>query len=265
MAVVEILRVGSGEGAEGIRVLIADDNLEFCQQVQLALEQEPGFELVGIAGDGITVLKQVADKRPELLLLDLIMPYLDGLGVLERLKEQGWQGKTIIISALGSEEMIRLAFSLGACYYLIKPFEIPQLVSRIKLFAGGSEPCSQVAKKDLGIEQAISELLNRTGVPPHFKGYLYLRDCIKLVACDFDRLGSIMKTVYPIVAERYQSTPQKIERTIRHAIETTWERGNLELLEELFGNTIDAERGKATNTLFIAKLADEIRLKFSLV
>jgi two-component system response regulator (stage 0 sporulation protein A) len=220
---------------------------------------------VGIASCGLEALEYVEKHEVDLMLLDLIMPYLDGLGVLERLEELNWSGKVMIMSALGSEELIRLAFSLGVSYYLIKPFKIQVLLDRIKLIGGLPAIKAQSREPDRsGLDQAIAELLIRVGVPPHFKGYLYLRDCIKLVAKDFDRLGSIMKTVYPIVAERYNTTPQKIERTIRHAIETTWQRGNMELLNELFGSTIDAERGKATNTLFIAKLADEIRLKFSL-
>jgi two-component system response regulator (stage 0 sporulation protein A) len=193
------------------------------------------------------------------------MPYLDGLGVMNKLNETEWPGRIVIMSALGSEEMIQLTFSLGASYYLIKPFGIEMLIDRLKLLArGGKAVVKNTQDMDLKLDQAVSELMNKVGVPPNFKGYLYLRDCIKLVAKDFDRLGSIMKTVYPIVAERYDSTPQKVERTIRHALEITWERGNMKILDELFGNTVDAQRGKATNTLFIAKLADEIRLKFSL-
>ena len=247
-----------------IKILVADDNQELCGQIAGAIAQEPDLELVGTANTGLEALECIRKHTPDLLLLDLIMPYLDGLGVLEQLREEArWQGRVIIMSALGAEEMIRLAFSLGASYYLIKPFEVSVLLDRARLIA--SQKPSQVQSKEPKeqiLEQAISELLSKAGVPPHFKGYLYLRDCIGLVARDFDRLGSIMKTVYPIVAERYQSTPQKIERTIRHAIETTWDRGNMKLLNELFGTTIDAERGKATNTLFIAKLADEIRLKY---
>jgi len=222
-----------------------------------------------MAFNGLEALEILEKQEVDLILLDLIMPYLDGLGVMHKLKEKQWPGRVVVISALGSEEMVQLTFSLGASYYLIKPFTMETLLSRLKMFAGREtereeKPVSAQQEPDLKLDQAISELLNQVGVPPNFKGYLYLRDCIKLVAKDFDRLGSIMKTVYPVVAEKYNTTPQKIERTIRHALEVTWERGNLEMLNELFSNTIDADRGKATNTLFIAKLADEIRLKFSL-
>ena len=222
-----------------------------------------------MAFNGLEALEILEKQEVDLILLDLIMPYLDGLGVMHKLKEKQWPGRVVVISALGSEEMGQLTFSLGASYYLIKPFTMETLLSRLKMFAGREtereeKPVSAQQEPDLKLDQAISELLNQVGVPPNFKGYLYLRDCIKLVAKDFDRLGSIMKTVYPVVAEKYNTTPQKIERTIRHALEVTWERGNLKVLNELFSNTIDADRGKATNTLFIAKLADEIRLKFSL-
>lgn len=256
----------SGKRRRGpIRILVVDDNQELCKQIAAAIAKEPDMKLVGIASNGLEALEFIEKYDVDVMLLDLIMPYLDGLGVLERIGQLNWAGRIVIMSALGSEEMIRLAFSLGASYYLIKPFDIEVLLNRVRLISG-QKPVETPSKEpeDQKLEQAISELLSEVGVPPHFKGYLYLRDCIKLVAKDFDRLGSIMKTVYPTVAERYESSPQKIERTIRHAIETTWQRGNMDFLNELFGNTIDAERGKATNTLFIAKLADEIRLKFSL-
>lgn len=252
---------------ERIRVAIADDNKEFCLLLAEALRQEPRIEVVGITHNGLEVLKLVEHQELDVLVLDIIMPHLDGIAVLERLNGFGERRpKVIMLTAFGQESITHKVVSMGADYYVLKPFDLNVLIRRILQLAEdglpavkSSFPTSSVSSLDL--DQEITALIHLIGIPAHIKGYLYLREAITMVYQDVELLGLVTKQLYPAVAQKYKTTPSRVERAIRHAIEVAWTRGNLDAIERVFGHTINQERGKPTNSEFIAMIADRLRLK----
>ena len=262
-----------------VKVVIADDNKEFCEILNQFISSHEEFEIVGIANDGIEALEVVDREKPQILVLDIIMPHLDGLEVLERLhnSEGDYFPNVIILSAVGQDKITQRAIQLGADYYVIKPFDFEVFIKRLKEIAGidtGNvnikdkqnpymEP--KVSFKGNNLETKITKIIHEIGVPAHIKGYLYLREAIGLVIADMDYLGAITKELYPHVADKFNTTPSRVERAIRHAIEVAWTRGNLDTINNFFGYTVDNSKGKPTNSEFIALIADKLRLeKYSL-
>jgi two-component system response regulator (stage 0 sporulation protein A) len=251
-----------------IRVAIADDNKEFCLLLTEALTQEEAIEVVGVAHNGLEVLDLIDHSDVDVLILDIIMPHLDGIAVLERLNGMGpRRPKVIMLTAFGQEAITARMVALGADYYVLKPFDLKVLIRRVLQLAGdGTPPIRTVAEppgtftpRDL--DQEITALIHLIGIPAHIKGYLYLREAITMVYQDVELLGLVTKQLYPAVAQKYKTTPSRVERAIRHAIEVAWTRGNLDAIERVFGHTINQERGKPTNSEFIAMIADRLRLK----
>lgn len=249
---------------ESIRVMLADDNKEFCELVQEYIEEQDDMQLVGVAYNGMEVLEKIDTIMPDVLVLDIIMPHLDGLGVLEKLVERpaDKRPKVIMLTAFGQESITQRVVDLGADYYILKPFNLDVLISRIRQLAtNGYVPkrTTQIKAKNLDME--VTNIIHQIGVPAHIKGYLYLREAILMVIHNVDLLGAVTKELYPLIAEKYSTTPSRVERAIRHAIEVAWSRGNVEVVNSLFGYTIDVNRGKPTNSEFIAMIADKLRVE----
>ncbi len=247
---------------EVIRVLLVDDSKPLCEVVKEFFSLQDDMQLVGIASNGLEALEKMEKDMPDVLLLDMVMPYLDGLGVLEKLNAMNPAKRPhiIILSALGQENMTNRAIELGANYYLLKPFDLPILKERILQLVGSGNPIVKVTNKNVSLDIVVTRVIHQMGVPAHVKGYQYLRDAILLVTEEQNLMGAVTKELYPMIAEKYNTTASRVERAIRHAIELAWDRGNVEMMNNYFGYTINLERGKPTNSEFIAMVADKLRL-----
>jgi two-component system response regulator (stage 0 sporulation protein A) len=245
-----------------IKILIADDNREFCELLKEFLQEQDEFSVVGIAQNGLEALDLVQDEAPDVLVLDVIMPHLDGIGVLEKINDFKHRPRIIMLTAFGQESITQRAVELGADYYILKPFDFSVLATRIRQLAGGFKvnPYISVAKPK-NLDVAVTNIIHEMGVPAHIKGYHYLRDAILQVIEDVNLLGAVTKELYPMIAHKYQTTPSRVERAIRHAIELAWDRGNIEMMTKFFGYTINLQRGKPTNSEFIAMVADKLRIE----
>ncbi|MDK2823236.1 MAG: two-component system, response regulator, stage 0 sporulation protein [Clostridia bacterium] len=252
------------------KLLIADDNKEFCDILKEFFKVQEDIELVGIANNGVEALKKIKEEQPNVVVLDIIMPHLDGIGVLEKLNVSDYRPKVIMLTAFGQESMTQKAVELGADYYLLKPFDIDVLANRIRQLGNGSVTqvpvrTNQSVNKVKNLEVEVTNIIHQMGVPAHIKGYQYLRDAILLVIDEVNLLGAVTKELYPMIAEKYSTTPSRVERAIRHAIELAWDRGNVDMMNKFFGYTINLDRGKPTNSEFIAMVADKLRLSHKVV
>ncbi|MGL5347416.1 MAG: sporulation transcription factor Spo0A [Peptostreptococcaceae bacterium] len=267
---------------EKIKIVLADDNKDFCQVLKEYLSNESDIEILGIAKDGIEALDLVKKTQPDLLVLDVIMPHLDGLGVIEKLNGMNLpkMPKIIVLSAVGQDKITQTAINLGADYYIVKPFDFVIFINRIReLVSNRSNHIEQKPRthadiqmtrsdfvKNVGnIETEITNIIHEIGVPAHIKGYLYLREAIKMVIDNVELLGAVTKELYPSIAKKFNTTPSRVERAIRHAIEVAWSRGKVDTINQLFGYTVHNTKGKPTNSEFIAMIADKLRLEHSMV
>jgi two-component system response regulator (stage 0 sporulation protein A) len=247
-------------------ILIVDDNREFCENLRDFLSANDKYEVVGTAFDGKVGYEMVLETKPDLLLTDIVMPVMDGLTLMSRIANNTIltkKPKIIAFSASGYDSIIANATRLGAQFYFLKPFDLEALSDRIDDILAEKTTSSQQGvslsqSKDL--ETNITMYIQQLGVPAHIKGYQYIRDAIMMVIEDMDAINSITKFLYPTVAKHYNTTSSRVERAIRHAIEVAWDRGNPDILNDLFGYTILSTRGKPTNSEFIAMIADKIRL-----
>ena len=268
---------------EKITILIADDNIDFTRTLSAYLEKMEDIEVVGIAKDGNEAFEIIKGTHPDILLLDVIMPHLDGIGVLEKLNETTMTKKpiTIMLSAVGQDKITQKAISLGAQYYVVKPFDIDLLISRIREFKNYKpipsnnfisrensmarqqyiEISSGQEKNEGNLEALVTNIIHEVGVPAHIKGYQYLREAIMMVVNDIEVINQITKQLYPDIAKKFHTTPSRVERAIRHAIEVAWSRGKADEVENIFGYTVSATKGKPTNSEFIAMIADKLRLE----
>jgi two-component system response regulator (stage 0 sporulation protein A) len=249
-----------------LKVFIADDNREFSDLLVEYLEQQRDINIIGKAYNGKEALELIPKDPPDVLLLDIIMPHLDGLGVLEGLNNFDFdpRPKVIMLTAFGQEDITRKAVELGASYYILKPFNMDTLVERIRLLATTkpAQPAGGLprpAKRPV-LEVEVTNIIHEMGIPAHIKGYQYLREAIMMVVEEVDLLGSVTKILYPQIAAKFDTTSSRVERAIRHAIEVAWARNNIETIKKFFGYTINTERGKPTNSEFIALVADRLRL-----
>lgn len=258
-----------------IKIGIADDNREFCDILTEYFSEKDNIDVDFVSHDGVKTVECVKKHMPEILILDMIMPHLDGLGVLEEISgmELDRYPRIIVLSAVGQEQITQKAISLGAEYYIVKPFNLDILMKRINQLAGVEESKDskiQYARAVLtnneeddvkSLEIDITNIIHEIGVPAHIKGYHYLRNAIIMVVEDIDLLGAITKELYPAIAKANNTTPSRVERAIRHAIEVAWNRGKLETINSLFGYTVQNDKGKPTNSEFIAIIADKLRLE----
>jgi len=263
-----------------IEVLLADDNREFTNLLSEYISEQSDMHVSGVAYNGEEVIRHLEQSRnvPDVLILDIIMPHLDGLGVLERLREMNLSPmpKIIMLTAFGQENITQKAVQLGASYYILKPFDMDILANRIRQLvgnttfpasanfsAGTSAIKSNVVPlaKGKNLDANITSIIHEIGVPAHIKGYQYLREAITMVYNNIEILGAITKTLYPAIAEKFKTTPSRVERAIRHAIEVAWTRGNIDSISHLFGYTINISKSKPTNSEFIAMVADKLRIE----
>ncbi len=264
---------------EKITLLIADDNQDFSQTLARYLEKQEDMEVIGIAKDGIEAVEMISNTIPDIAIIDIIMPHLDGIGVLEKIGKLETDKKPtcIMLSAVGQDKITQRAISLGAEYYVVKPFDIEVLIQRIRQIknhvptSSGNGFLSKDEKqqyisisnenKKQNLEALVTNVIHEVGVPAHIKGYQYLREAIIMVVNDIDVINQITKSLYPQIATKYNTTPSRVERAIRHAIEVAWGRGEQDVVESIFGYTISAAKGKPTNSEFIAMIADKLRLE----
>jgi len=259
-----------------IKVAIVDDNREFCQIIAQFISAHDEFDVIGTAKDGLEALDLIRDRKPDVVVLDIIMPHLDGLGVLEKLHDSDddeYFPKVIMLSAVGQDKITQRAIELGASYYVVKPFDFQLFIKRLKEVVGVDNNYNNnikmhVQSNDVNIHNAernletkVTKIIQEIGVPAHIKGYLYLREAITMVINDMDYLGAVTKELYPSVAEKFNTTSSRVERAIRHAIEVAWNRGKIDTIDKIFGYTINNNKGKPTNSEFIALIADKIRLE----
>lgn len=248
---------------EPIRIVIADDNLDFCEIITEVVEAQDDMVCLRCVHDGESAIDSVKRLQPDLLILDHVMPKLDGIGVLEALQRMTPRPKVLMLTAFGQETLVQVAADLGADYFIMKPFDMPTLLQRIRQVCDPQRSQRQFhdEQRRRHIEREVAECLLVLGVPAHFKGYRYLKDAITMVVMEPELLTAVTKELYPAVAELSNTTAHQVERAIRHAIESTWVRGNLAFIDELFAYTVDAEKGKPTNSSFIARLADHVRME----
>lgn len=279
---------------EKIKIVLADDNRDFCKVLKEYLSNEEDIEVLGIGQDGVEALNLVKEMQPDLLVLDVIMPHLDGLGVIEKLNtmEIPKMPKIIVLSAVGQDKITQTAINLGADYYIVKPFDFSIFINRIrelvlnKPVQGKLKPSKatleasiKMTRGDEGlriesentesgktnIETEITNIIHEIGVPAHIKGYQYLREAIKMVIENVELLGAVTKELYPSIAKEFNTTSSRVERAIRHAIEVAWSRGKVDTINQLFGYTVHTTKGKPTNSEFIAMIADKLRLEHNIV
>lgn len=263
---------------EKLNVAIADDNERMLQVLGDIVRSEEEFHVVGTAKDGEEAYEMIKKKEPDVVLLDIVMPKLDGLTVMDKIKNDRNIKKHpafIMISAIGQEKITEDAFDLGADYYIMKPFDSDVVINRIKHVRDSEKrkhtefrkvsPYENSTKlEERNLENDVTNMIHEIGVPAHIKGYQYLREAIMMSVTDMEMLNSITKILYPSIAKKFQTTPSRVERAIRHAIEVAWSRGKMDTIDELFGYTIHNGKGKPTNSEFIALIADKIRLQYKL-
>ena len=253
------------------RVLIADANQDFCKLLTELLSGERDLEAVGCAADGLEALSMVMELKPELVIMDLVLPKLDGLELLRRLPETGCKPHVIVLSGFVNNKVVADCSANGADYFIPKPCEAPVLLAHIRQIVGSTAPfvstagidCrnSVQARQDMDLEAVVTDIIHEIGVPAHIKGYQYLREAIILTINDMDMINAVTKVLYPEVAKRFSTTPSRVERAIRHAIEVAWDRGDVEVLQKFFGYTVSGIKGKPTNSEFIAMIADNLSLR----
>ena len=258
---------------EEIRVAIADDNERILELLGEIVNNDKELKLVGKANNGEDVCNIIREKEPDVVLLDLIMPKMDGLSVMDNINHDRTIKKRpnfIIVTAVGQERITEDVFQKGAHYYLMKPFSneiilnyiksINKSISRMPVSFADNTVSKEIQQIDL--ESRITDMIHEIGIPAHIKGYHYLRDAIIMAVEDMDVLNAVTKVLYPTVAKRHQTTSSRVERAIRHAIEVAWSRGKLDTLDALFGYTVSTGKGKPTNSEFIALIADTLRLEY---
>ena len=260
-----------------INVAIVDDNERIVNLLVEILKGDSEINVIGTADNGVDALTLIKEKKPDVVLLDLIMPKLDGLGVMEKIRYDENVKKApsfIVITAIGQEGVTENAFDLGASYYIMKPFDNNMILSRIKQIRGESPSIKLIDNhrvttyetrdeyKERNLESDVTNIIHEIGVPAHIKGYQYLRDAIMMSVNDNEMLNSITKLLYPSIAKRHKTTPSRVERAIRHAIEVAWSRGKMDTIDSLFGYTVSNGKGKPTNSEFVALIADKIRLEY---
>lgn len=258
---------------EKIKIVIVDDNKDLIRTMDSYFDKHPEIEVIGTAVNGKLCLDLLETVNPDVLLLDIIMPHLDGIAVLDSIQKNDQLNnlQVIMLTAFGQEDVMKQAAELGASYFMLKPFEFDRLVTQIKQVAGRKERSQEVPLKSNPekeamqnkriIDNIITNVIKEIGVPAHIKGYSYLREAIQMVYSDIELLGSITKVLYPEIAKKFQTTPSRVERAIRHAIEVAWNRGNYETISKMFGYTVHHLKSKPTNSEFIAMIADKIRME----
>ena len=255
-----------------VRILLADPNQDFCKMMTELLDRERDMEVIGATGDGQEAFELLQKQRPDVMLLDLVLSQLDGLSLLRRMNRDGLQCHVIVLSGFVNSKVVTDCAGLGADYFVPKPCDSTVVLGHIRQIMGlepleqgvDSVDCSKVWNRALqgaDLEGMVTDVIHEIGVPAHIKGYQYLREAIILTINDMEMINAVTKVLYPEVAKKFDTTPSRVERAIRHAIEVAWDRGDIEVLQKYFGYTVSNIKGKPTNSEFIAMIADNLTLK----
>ena len=244
-------------------ILIADNSEEFCTALAAALQRTDRFTVAGIANDGEQAMQLLEERRPDILVLDLMLSKKDGLSLLKSISS--WDRRPAVVATSGfmTDYVASAAAGLGVAYLILKPCDLQALVDRLEELRldSGRPAVSRRPAAQQSIEALVTGIIHEIGVPAHIKGYQYLREAIIIAVGDMDVINAITKVLYPQVAKTFQTTPSRVERAIRHAIEVAWDRGALDTLQRFFGYTVSNTKGKPTNSEFIALIADKLQLQ----
>ena len=243
---------------ECIKVVLADANEEFRMLLQETVEKAGDFTVTGSFADGSEALAMIRESGAQVLVMDLVLPGLDGLSLLAELEKLPFAPRTIVVSAFMNDRAVAEAAERGACYFMPKPCLGTTVVERMRLAMGN---VNEEPQREPDLESMVTSIIHEIGVPAHIKGYQYLREAIMLAVEDMEIINAVTKILYPEVAKRFATTPSRVERAIRHAIEVAWDRGDLETLQRFFGYTVNSAKGKPTNSEFIAMIADRLVLQ----
>ncbi len=251
-----------------VKIAIADINEEFRNSLKERLEREGTFEVVISTGNGVELLDEIHKEKPKALITEIVLSELDGLSVLEALARNSDDDRpeVIVVSGFSSDVVLSSATKLGVAYFMQKPCDMEKLVMRTKLITGKEGDVSTADAYvnpfvDNSLESTVTEIIHEIGVPAHIKGYQYLREAIIMTVHDMDVINAVTKVLYPEVAKKFNTTPSRVERAIRHAIEVAWDRGDIDVLQKFFGYTVSGTKGKPTNSEFIAMIADRLSLQ----
>ena len=248
-----------------IKVLMIDDNVELIGAVKEYFKSSKQVEIIEEAYDGLEGYKKLEKSLCDVVILDLIMPNKDGLYVLEQMKKHNINKKVIVATSYNTQEVIREVSDYGVNYYILKPFDFDDLEKRILDCCNKKKEGKNIDLHHNNIQIAITKILHQLGIPSHIKGYQYIRDGVCMIFENPNMIGGITKELYPELASKFDTTVSRVERAIRHAIEVSWNRGNWDLMEEIFGNSVDIDRAKPTNSEFIVTVADKLRLDYHMV
>ena len=252
------------------RIIFADQNEDFRLLLSDSAKNENGIEVVGGTGDGAQLIKLIAEKKPDVVVMDLILQNRDGISVLREYSgKSGYRPAFIIVSAFMQEKIVAESAALGAYYFISKPCDVHELFCRVREVAAESRSeagivgmkVNKKAISDRKIESMVTEVIHEIGVPAHIKGYQYIREAIIFTVKDMELINAVTKALYPMVAKKFGTTSSRVERAIRHAIEVAWDRGDIEVLQKYFGYTVSNIKGKPTNSEFIALISDRLRLQ----
>lgn len=245
-----------------IKVLMIDDNVQLIEAVKEYFKSSKQIEVVAEAYDGIEGINAIEKENYDVIILDLIMPKKDGLYVLEEMHKRSLDKKIIVATSYNTAEVIRSVSEFGVNYYILKPFDFDELEKRILSLSNLKKESKNIDLRYNNLQISITKILHELGIPSHIKGYQYIRDGVSLIFDNPDMIGGITKELYPELANKFDTTVSRVERAIRHAIEVSWNRGNWDLMEEIFGNSVDIDRAKPTNSEFIVTVADKLRLDY---
>ena len=246
-----------------LNVVIADGNEAFAESLKSTLEHNGGFSVVGTSGDGEAVLDMMLRTRADILILDPMLTGMDGLGVLSQLRNSQLKPVVMVISTFASDYLMGQMAELGVSYFMMKPCSMEAVVRNLEMLRNTAPSARNITtvQRQNAIETMVTNVIHEIGVPAHIKGYQYLRQAIIIAVEDMDVINAITKVLYPQVAKAFGTTPSRVERAIRHAIEVAWDRGDLEILQKYFGYTVSTAKGKPTNSEFIALIADKLQLQ----
>ena len=245
-----------------IKVLAVDDSVMQLSSIKKYFNGSEKIEIVGQASNGKEAIDYIESKQDfDIVLLDMIMPLVDGVGVLEYMKEHNINKKVIVLSSFNEENTIRKASELGVKYYALKPFDLKSLEKTILNLGESIKSNNELIElQDKNIQKEVTNILHALGIPSHIKGYQYIRSAILMVYDNPGLIGGITKQLYPDLSIKFNTSIQRVERAIRHAIEVSWLRGDIDFMEEIFGHSVDIDRAKPTNSEFIVTIADKLRL-----
>ena len=249
---------------EKINILMIDDNINLIEMVKEYFKENENVNIAYEAYDGEEGINEITknNDKIDLIILDLIMPNKDGIYVLSEMKKRGIHKKVIVATSYNAAEVIREVSEFGVSYYILKPFDLSDLEKRIYDITKKEKNNKNIDFYTSNLQVSITKMLHELGIPSHIKGYQYIREAVNIIFENPSVIGGITKELYPQLAHKFNTTTSRVERAIRHAIEVSWNRGNLDFMEEIFGYSVDIDKAKPTNSEFMVTIADKLRLDF---